>query len=38
VTHERRVTNSPASTDGIPVHSKYGHYRKPLLAASVLAT
>jgi hypothetical protein len=24
VTHERRVTNSLTSTDGIPVQSKYG--------------
>jgi putative cardiolipin synthase len=29
------ITNSLASTDGVPVHSKYQHYRKPLLQAGV---
>jgi cardiolipin synthase C len=29
------ITNSLASTDGIPVHSKYQLYRKPLLRAGV---
>ena len=29
------ITNSLASTDGIPVHSKYKLYRKPLLLAGV---
>src|SRR5690606_15573358 len=25
------ITNSLGSTDGVPVHSKYQHYRKPLI-------
>ncbi|MFZ1219569.1 MAG: phospholipase D family protein, partial [Chthoniobacterales bacterium] len=29
------ITNSLASTDGVPVHSKYQLYRKPLLQAGV---
>jgi len=29
------ITNSLASTDGVPVHSKYQRYRKPLLEAGV---
>ena len=29
------ITNSLASTDGVPVHSKYKLYRKPLLQAGV---
>jgi len=29
------ITNSLASTDGVPVHSKYQLYRKPLLRAGV---
>ena len=29
------ITNSLASTDGVPVHSKYQLYRKPLLEAGV---
>jgi putative cardiolipin synthase len=29
------ITNSLASTDGIPVHSKYQHYRKPLIEAGI---
>ncbi|MFZ0709051.1 MAG: phospholipase D family protein, partial [Terrimicrobiaceae bacterium] len=29
------ITNSLASTDGVPVHSKYQHYRKALLQAGV---
>ena len=29
------ITNSLASTDGVPVHSKYQRYRKPLLQAGV---
>jgi cardiolipin synthase C len=29
------ITNSLASTDGVPVHSKYQRYRKPLLHAGV---
>jgi putative cardiolipin synthase len=29
------ITNSLASTDGVPVHSKYQLYRKPLLKAGV---
>ena len=29
------ITNSLASTDGVPVHSKYGRYRKPQLPAGV---
>jgi putative cardiolipin synthase len=29
------VTNSLASTDGVPVHSKYQLYRKPLIEAGV---
>ena len=29
------ITNSLASTDGLPVHSKYQHYRKQLLQAGV---
>jgi len=29
------ITNSLASTDGVPVHSKYQGYRKPLLEAGV---
>jgi cardiolipin synthase C len=29
------ITNSLASTDGLPVHSKYQFYRKPLLQAGV---
>jgi len=29
------ITNSLASTDGLPVHSKYQHYRKALLEAGV---
>ena len=29
------ITNSLASTDGVPVHSGYKHYRKPLLRAGV---
>ncbi|MES2476989.1 MAG: phospholipase D family protein [Verrucomicrobiota bacterium] len=29
------ITNSLASTDGIPVHSKYKNYRKPLIEAGV---
>jgi putative cardiolipin synthase len=29
------ITNSLASTDGVPVHSKYQHYRKPLIEAGI---
>ena len=29
------ITNSLASTDGVPVHSKYQHYRKPLVEAGI---
>ena len=29
------ITNSLASTDSVPVHSKYGRYRKPQLPAGV---
>ena len=29
------ITNSLASTDGVPVHSKYQRYRKPLFQAGV---
>ena len=29
------ITNSLASTDGVPVHSKYQRYRKPLIEAGV---
>ncbi len=29
------VTNSLASTDGVPVHSKYQHYRKALIESGV---
>jgi putative cardiolipin synthase len=29
------ITNSLASTDGIPVHAKYSRYRKPLIEAGV---
>jgi cardiolipin synthase C len=29
------ITNSLASTDGVPVHSKYQRYRKPLLQAGI---
>ena len=29
------ITNSLASTDGVPVHSKYQLYRKPLIEAGV---
>ena len=29
------ITNSLASTDGVPVHSKYKLYRKPLLQAGI---
>lgn len=29
------ITNSLASTDGVPVHSHYKHYRKPLIEAGV---
>jgi cardiolipin synthase C len=29
------ITNSLASTDGVPVHSKYKLYRKPLLKAGI---
>lgn len=29
------LTNSPASTDGLHVHGKYAHYRKPLLECGV---
>jgi cardiolipin synthase C len=29
------ITNSLASTDGVPAHSKYQGYRKPLLQAGV---
>ena len=29
------ITNSLASTDCVPVHSKYGRYRKPQLPAGV---
>src|SRR5205814_438826 len=29
------ITNSLASTDGVPVHSKYQHYRKSLIEAGI---
>ncbi|MGA7393937.1 MAG: hypothetical protein WBL40_00230 [Terrimicrobiaceae bacterium] len=29
------ITNSLTSTDGVPVHSKYQRYRKPLFQAGV---
>ena len=29
------ITNSLASTDGVHVHSKYQHYRKPLIEAGI---